>query len=64
MKYREYNFLIRYIMKRIMHGQGLSTDTSRDHEYTDWQAVSKFAREYAASLELRAVKGGRLQAAS
>jgi menaquinone-dependent protoporphyrinogen oxidase len=63
-KYREYNFLIRYIMKRTMHGQGLSTDTSRDHEYTDWQAVSKFAREYAASLELRSVGGDGLQAAS
>lgn len=64
-KYREYNFLVRYVMKRIMRSKGLSTDTTRDHEYTDWQAVNKFAREYAASAAGRTAAGSRpLQAVS
>lgn len=45
-KYTQYNFFIRFIMKMIARREGGSTDTSRDHEYTDWQAVEQFAEAF------------------
>lgn len=41
--YTQYNFLVRFIMKMISKREGGSVDTSRDHEYTDWSAVERFA---------------------
>ncbi len=41
-KYTKYNFILRWIMKRIAKAEGGSTDTTRDHEYTDWEAVRRF----------------------
>lgn len=54
-KYREYSWLKRQLMKSIVakYGPG-DTDTSRDYEYTDWAAVDAFAAEIAASLTPRA----------
>lgn len=48
--YRRYNFLVRALMKRIVRKAGGITDTSRNHEYTDWQAVDEFAHELAKAL--------------
>ena len=45
--YSEYGLVTRFIMKRIAGREGLDTDTSRDHEYTDWEALDEFAREFA-----------------
>jgi menaquinone-dependent protoporphyrinogen oxidase len=45
--YRQYNFLIRWVMKRIVASAGGDTDTSRDYEYTDWNDVRVFARDFA-----------------
>ena len=42
--YTRYNPLIRWMMRRISRAHGRSTDTSRDHEYTDWTEVEQFAR--------------------
>jgi len=41
--YTKYNFLTRWVMKRIAREQGNATDTTRDHEYTDWEALGGFA---------------------
>lgn len=49
-KYTQYGFITRYIMKRISKHEGGSTDTSRDHEYTDWYRVAHFADEFAAMV--------------
>lgn len=49
-KYTQYNFLTRFIMKKISRREGGSTDTSRDHEYTDWDAVTRFAEEFAEKI--------------
>ena len=46
--YRQYRPAIRLLMRIISMMAGGSTDTSRDHEYTDWKAVSRFADEIAA----------------
>ena len=41
--YTRYNFLLRFVMKRIARKSGGPTDTTRDHELTDWAAVDRFA---------------------
>jgi menaquinone-dependent protoporphyrinogen oxidase len=48
--YTKYNFLVRFVMKRIARHEGGSTDTSRDHEYTDWQALDHLAGELVQEL--------------
>lgn len=45
--YTQYGWLTKWIMKRIAKKEGGSTDTSRDHEYTDWDQVDAFARRLA-----------------
>jgi menaquinone-dependent protoporphyrinogen oxidase len=45
--YTRYNLVKRWIMKRIVAKGGGDTDTSRDYEYTDWDDLRVFAREFA-----------------
>jgi menaquinone-dependent protoporphyrinogen oxidase len=49
--YTKYNFLIRFIMKRIARKSGGDTDTSRDYEYTDWLALDRFVEELSRELQ-------------
>jgi menaquinone-dependent protoporphyrinogen oxidase len=48
--FTRYNPLVRWGMKQVARAEGLSTDTSRDHEYTDWLALDDFARRLAGEL--------------
>ena len=48
--YTQYNFLIRFIMKGISRKAGGSTDTTRDHEYTDWTELDRFTEEFTSQL--------------
>lgn len=48
--YKKYNPLIRWLMKRIAKKEGGDTDTSRNFEYTDWDAVDAFAQRCVDSL--------------
>jgi menaquinone-dependent protoporphyrinogen oxidase len=50
--YRQYGFLKRLMMKRIVHSKpgNLSLDTSRDHEYTEWDEVKRFAEDFLQQL--------------
>ena len=50
-KYTRYNFITRWMMKRISKKEGGSTDTRRDHEYTDWEAVAEFADRFAGAMK-------------
>lgn len=43
--YTKYNFLIRFIMKRIAAHEGGGTDTTRDYDYTDWAALDRLVDE-------------------
>ncbi|WP_255150539.1 flavodoxin domain-containing protein [Halorarius halobius] len=45
-RYSQYGFLKRRLMKRIAAEATGDTDTSRDYEYTDWDAVAAFAAEF------------------
>jgi len=54
--YTKYNWLTRWLMKRIAAKAGGDTDTTRDYEYTDWADVRAFAREFAVSMQVRSPK--------
>ena len=53
LRYSEYGFLTRLLMKRIAADATGDTDTSQDYEYTDWEEVEAFARDFAAFVEGR-----------
>ena len=46
--YTQYGFFKRLMMKMIVKSAGGPTDTSRDYELTDWNAVTRFAQDFAA----------------
>ena len=48
--YTRYGWLKRFIMRRIAAKSGGSTDTTRDHELTDWSQVRGVAADLAARL--------------
>ena len=50
LRYRAYNPFIRALIRLIMRVNGGETDASRDHEFTDWSAVERFARGFAGGL--------------
>jgi len=51
LKYSQYGRLKRLLMRWIAGRSHGDTDTSRDYEYTDWDEVESFAREFATLLE-------------
>lgn len=48
LRYSRYGPLTRWIMKRIAASEGGPTDTSRDYDFTDWDAVDRFGKDLAA----------------
>jgi len=48
-RYTQYDFFKRWMMKRIAREKGQPTDTSRDHEYTDWEALARFVDGFLAT---------------
>ena len=53
LRYSEYGLLKRLVMKRIARGATGDTDTSRDYEYTDWDAVTAFTTEFIDTVVAR-----------
>ena len=49
--YTKYNWVKRWVMRRIVRKAGGDTDTSRDYEYTDWEDVGRFGRDFAAKAQ-------------
>ena len=60
--YTQYNWLVRMLMRRIAKAEGASTDTSQDHEYTDWLALDGLADGLATRIlsERRTKNEGRI----
>ena len=52
-RYTQYDFFKRWAMRFIAMQKGASTDTSRDTEYTDWDALKRFTREFLAFADQR-----------
>ena len=50
MAYTQYGPLLRWITKFMSKRRGGPIDTSRDHEFTDWQAVDRFAERLARAM--------------
>lgn len=50
--YRDYNRLVRWMMRRLARRKGLPDDTSRNAELTDWDAVDRFAAELVDAFGL------------
>lgn len=48
--YTRYSPLLRFVMKRIASRAGASTDTSRDHVYSDWGALERVVDEIAEAV--------------
>jgi menaquinone-dependent protoporphyrinogen oxidase len=49
--YSKYNFFIRFIMKRIARQAGGNTDTSMDHDYTDYKSLDDFVRDMTETVK-------------
>ena len=43
--YTRYGWLKRTMMSRIARAEDGDADTSKDYEYTDWEAVEQFAAD-------------------
>lgn len=57
--YTRYNWATRHMVRAIAQKSGLDTDSTRDHEYTDWAAVDLFADEvYALAIPADTDSGG------
>jgi len=52
LRYTQYGFIKRFIMKQISRRSGRPTDTSRDFEFTDWEQVSRFVDRFLAHLSV------------
>ncbi len=50
-RYTAYDFLKRWAMKYIAYRKGGPTDTSRDHELTDWADLARFVESFATDTE-------------
>lgn len=51
LRYSEYGFITRSLMKSIAKRETGDTDTSRDYEYTDWEEVRRFSEEFGEFLK-------------
>ncbi|MEA2458006.1 MAG: menaquinone-dependent protoporphyrinogen oxidase [Thermoleophilaceae bacterium] len=51
LQYREYDFATRLVMRLLMKHGHHETDTSKDHDYTDWDAVDRFGQECVAMVD-------------
>ena len=51
LRYPYYNFIKRFMVKLVARRIGADTDTKREFEYTNWQAVDRFAEGFLDSLK-------------
>jgi menaquinone-dependent protoporphyrinogen oxidase len=55
--YTRYNWVKRWLMRRIVAKAKGDTDTSRDYEYTDWNDLEAFTTAFATHVIPRARVG-------
>lgn len=53
LKYTQYSWLKRALMRYIAKQEGASTDVTQDHEYTSWTDVDAFADDFLVLLKNR-----------
>jgi menaquinone-dependent protoporphyrinogen oxidase len=52
--YSRYNFVIKFVMRRIARNAGAPTDTSRDYEFTNWSRLDEFIDDVCPGLSTAA----------
>jgi menaquinone-dependent protoporphyrinogen oxidase len=52
LKFTQYDYLKRQLMRLIARQRGQSTDTSKDIECTDWSDIEVFVDEFLAAAEI------------
>jgi menaquinone-dependent protoporphyrinogen IX oxidase len=60
--YKKYNCVLRLVMKWIAKRVGAATDTSQDHDYTDWVTLDKVlgeVLEVVQNPEFTPARGGK-----
>jgi len=59
--YSRYGWLKRRIMRSIVRREGGDTDMTRDYEYTNWEAIDRFADDVhvLAAVDARSSSGSR-----
>jgi menaquinone-dependent protoporphyrinogen oxidase len=50
LRYTRYNFLTRFMMRRIAKRAGMPLDTTRDYEYTNWEKLDQTIGEFILTL--------------
>ena len=53
LRYSQYDYFKRLIMKLIAKHQGGDTDTTCDHEYTDWSDLGRFVDEFVTATQIQ-----------
>jgi menaquinone-dependent protoporphyrinogen oxidase len=59
LRYTQYGFLKRFLMKQISRRHNGPTDTSRDYEFTDWQRVDRFVERVLRRVTVRDARSQR-----
>ncbi len=54
LKYLEYDFFKRMLMRQIASKEGGPVDTSKDYELTDWAALDAFLQDFADGMAVAA----------
>ena len=49
-RYSQYDFFKSWMLRMIASTKGASTDTSKDHEFTDWQDLEAFVDAFLAQV--------------
>jgi menaquinone-dependent protoporphyrinogen oxidase len=57
MAFTKYNPIVRWVLKQISKRNGGPTDTSHDHELTDWTEVEQFAGAFMTMVNGGAAAG-------
>ena len=52
LKYMEYGFFKRWIMRRIAKKEGGPVDVTRDHELTDWKELAEFVEGFVLEVDM------------
>ena len=50
LRYTQYDFFKSWMLKIIAGAKGACTDTSKDHEFTDWRDLAAFADAFVAQV--------------
>ena len=57
LKYTQYDLFKRMIMKSISKKEGRTTDTSHDHEFTDWEMIATYMKSFIDQVNQSLVNG-------